>query len=347
MINSLTSLRGIFILFIFFHHCLDLYDGGGTMAVAFFFVLGGFAMTLGYEKRVRCGELCYKDYIVRRCVKFYPLHWLCLLAVLPFALWSFNWKLIPVFLINAVLLQTWIPIRGIYFSYNSVSWYLANTIFFAALFPFVFRWISRASPKGKGIIAVFMGIVYILVASLIPEDKYHAVLYISPYMRLMDFVLGIYLAIGYLKIKEITLIKRNITLCQVITGSLIAILVVESCLLPDDARLFAPVYWIPISALILIASLTEKKWGGQILLCHKYLQKLGELSFIIFMIHQIILRYTTIIFEKILHFENDIIYIVFTLAMTLIASVIIDKRFLKPIAQWLTKRNQRSMIAHS
>ena len=86
-----------------------------------------------------------------------------------------------------------------------------------------------------------MGIVYILVASLIPEDKYHAVLYISPYMRLMDFVLGIYLAIGYLKIKEITLIKKNITLCQVITGSLIAILVVESCLLPDDAKLFAPV----------------------------------------------------------------------------------------------------------
>lgn len=87
--------------------------------------------------------------------------------------------------------------------------------------------------------------------------------------------------------------------------------------------------------------------GGQIILCHKYLQKLGELSFIIFMIHQIILRYTTILFEKILHLENDIIYIVFTLAMTLIASMIIDKYFLKPITQWLTKRNQRSMIAHS
>lgn len=346
MIKSLTSLRGIFILSIFFHHCLNLYDGGGTMAVAFFFVLGGFAMTLGYEKRVSSREFDYKDYLFRRFIKFYPLHWLCLFTVLPLALWNFNWIDIPVFFINAVLLQTWIPVQGIYFSFNSVSWYLANTIFFAALFPFVFRWISGASPKGKGIIAVFMGIFYILVASLIPEDKHHAVLYISPYMRIMDFVLGIYLAIGYLKIKEITLIKRNITLCQVITGSLIAILVVESCLLPDDARLFAPVYWIPISALILIVSLTEKM-GGQIILYHKYLQKLGELSFIIFMIHQIILRYTTILFEKILHLENDIIYIVFTLAMTLIASMIIDKYFLKPITQWLTKRNQRSMIAHS
>jgi len=263
MIKSLTSLRGIFILFIFFHHCLDLYDGGGTMAVAFFFVLGGFAMTLGYEKRVRSSEFNYKDYIVRRFIKFYPLHWLCLLAVLPLALWNFNWIAIPVFLINAVLLQTWIPVQGIYFSFNSVSWYLANTIFFAALFPFVFRWISGTSTKGKGIIAFFMAVSYILVASLIPEDKHHAVLYISPYMRLMDFVLGIYLAIGYLKIEDITLIKRNITLCQVITGSLIVILVVESCLLPDDARLFAPLYWIPISALILTVSLTERVGGGK------------------------------------------------------------------------------------
>ena len=347
MIKSLTSLRGIFILFIFFHHCLHLYDGGGTMAVAFFFVLGGFAMTLGYEKRVRCGELCYRGYIVRRCVKFYPLHWLCLLAVLPFALWNFNWTVIPVFLINAVLLQSWIPIKDIYFSFNSVSWYLANTIFFAAVFPFVFRWISGASPKGKIMIAVSMAVIYMVIASLIPEDKHHAVLYISPYMRLMDFVLGIYLAIGYLKIKEKPLIHWNITVCQFITCSLIVMLVVESCLLPDNTRLFAPVYWIPISALILIVSLTERTWGGQILLQNKYLQKLGELSFIIFMIHPIILRYTAIIFAKIFHFENDIIYVVSTLVITLTASVVIDKHFLKPITQWLTKRNQRSLIARS
>ena len=81
------------------------------MAVAFFFVLGGFAMTLGYEKRVRSSEFNYKDYIVRRFIKFYPLHWLCLLAVLPLALWNFNWIAIPGFLINAVLLQTWIPVQ--------------------------------------------------------------------------------------------------------------------------------------------------------------------------------------------------------------------------------------------
>lgn len=65
------------------------------------------------------------------------------------------------------------------------------------------------------------------------------------------------------------------------------------------------------------------------------------------MVHQIILRYTTVVFEKILHFENNLIYVVITLTMTIVVSVMADKYILKPITQWLTKRNQRSMIAHS
>lgn len=72
MIKNLTALRGIFILFIFFHHCLDLYPGGGTMAVTFFFVLGGFSMALGYRDRIMSSSFKYKDYLIRRCIKFYP-----------------------------------------------------------------------------------------------------------------------------------------------------------------------------------------------------------------------------------------------------------------------------------
>ena len=164
-------------------------------------------------------------------------------------------------------------------------------------------------------------------------------------MRLMDFVLGIFLALGYLKLKECPMEKRNNAVCQIAIVSLIVLLVVESCLLSENATLFAPVYWIPVALLILIASLSERV-GGQILQ-NKWLQRLGELSFIIFMVHQVILRYTTVVFDKILHFENVIVYVVFTLTMTIIVSVVVDKYILKPITQWLTKRNQRSMIARS
>lgn len=263
MIKSLTSLRGIFILFIFLHHCLNLYPGGGTMAVTFFFVLGGFAMTLGYRDKVTKEAFNYKQYLARRCIKFYPLHWLCLLATLPLVLFSFNWKQIPILAVNAALLQTWIPVKEVYFSFNAVSWYLADTVFFAMVFPFIFKLMTESSNKGKGLIAVILAVVYVVVAVLIPKDKYHAILYISPYMRLMDFIFGIFLSLGYLKLKECSELKWNDTIFQIVILALIILLVVESCLLSESATLFAPVYWIPVALLIVIASLSEQKGGGK------------------------------------------------------------------------------------
>ena len=118
MIKSLTSLRGIFILFIFLHHCLNLYPGGGSMAVAFFFVLGGYSMTLGYYDRVLKTDFNYRQYLLRRYVKFYPLHWICMLFAVPLMVLlkeKFNFSIL---LANASLLQTWIPLRDYYFSFN-------------------------------------------------------------------------------------------------------------------------------------------------------------------------------------------------------------------------------------
>lgn len=265
---------------------------------------------------------------------------------MPFAFLSFGWMDIPKLFLNAVLLQTWIPIKEIYFSFNAVSWYLADTMFFAIVFPIVFKWISNTSSKGRVALATALAVIYVIVALLIPEEKYHAVLYISPYMRLMDFVLGIYLALGYMKLRERPVRSKNRVISQIVVALLIVFLVLESCLLSESLTIFAPVYWIPVALLILIASLSEQI-GGRKWLLNRWLQCVGEMSFIIFMVHQIILRYTTVVFDKILHLENEIIYVVFTLAMTVIVSIVVDKYILKPITQWLTKRIQPSMIVRS
>lgn len=251
-------------MFIFLHHCLHLYPGGGTMAVAFFFVLGGFSMTLGYRNRIISKEFSYKEYLSRRVTKFYPLHWICLVLAIPFTLGIFKWTHVPVFILNAGLLHTLLPLEKLIFSYNAVSWYLADTMFFAVVFPIILKGIVAASLKGKGLIAFLMTIVYVVVAMLIPKEMYHAVLYASPYMRLMDFVLGIYLALVYLKLKEHQSFKWNNAVSQIVVFSLIALLVVESCLLSETATLFAPVYWIPMALLIFIASLSDRIGGGKI-----------------------------------------------------------------------------------
>lgn len=46
-IDALQSLRGIFAVFIFFHH-LDVFPAGGDVGVVFFLMLSGFVMTYGY-----------------------------------------------------------------------------------------------------------------------------------------------------------------------------------------------------------------------------------------------------------------------------------------------------------
>lgn len=346
MIRSLTSLRGIFIIFIFFSHCLHLYPGGGTMAVAFFFVLGGFGMTLGYKERVVKPEFSYREYITKRCTKFFPLHWLTLLVAVPFVTLSFGWEQIPIFFLNASLLQTWIPIPHVYFSYNWVSWYLANTLFFAVVFPFLFRWIVRAEPQGKVMIAVGSTLLYVLVAIFLPLEMRHAILYISPYMRLTDFVFGIFLAFVYLKFKKQEVGRKTSIVYQLVVIAAISLLVVESCLVSESTSFIAPIYWPLVAVVIMLASLSGTT-GGDLILENKWLQRLGELSFTIFLTHQLVLRYTTVVFEKILHFENNIVYVILTLALTILVSAVVEKYILKPITQWLTRRIQPSMTARS
>ena len=345
MIKSLTALRGIFILFIFFHHA-GVYPGGGSMAVAFFFVLSGFSMTLGYHDRVLQSDFNYRQYLSRRCIKFYPLHWITLIADIPYVLMGvLNWWLIPLFFVNAALLQTLVPIQQVYFSYNAVSWFLANILFFAVVFPFVFRLIKNTNSEVKTILALSVAIFYVVIALLVPDNYRHAILYISPFVRITDFIFGICLGLIYLKINNSEISETSIKigggiLITIIACSLIFLLVVASCIL-GSYRIIAPLYWPLIGALILLVSIPRD--GVLKVFENKALLWLGEYSFTIFLIHRLVLRYTAMF----MYFENTILHVMFTLIITLLVSYLVERYYLKPITQWLTKRIQPSMTARS
>ena len=341
-IKELTSLRGIFILLMFFWHCKNLYPGGG-MAVAFFFVLRGFSLTLGYKDKLLQSGFSYKQYFTRRCIKFYPLHWLCLLAAIVLQM-SFSLKEIPVFLTNASLLQSWIPDRSYYFSYNAVSWYLSDTIFFAAIFPLICRIIVKASGKCKKVaVGVILVLIYALTFYFAPAEWHHALLYVNPLFRLTDFVLGIYLALGFMYLKEngtkLSVLK-NAKVVELIAIAATMILVIEPYLLDGEVRLMGPVYWPLVSIILLTVSMSNSNGGGYKLLQIKLLQMLGEHSFSIFLMHQLVIRYTETIF---IHFKYDnvILLTVISLIVTIIASVLMDNYILKFITQWFSKTGDR------
>lgn len=107
----------------------------------------------------------------------------------------------------------------------------------------------------------------------------------------------------------------------------------------------APFYWPLIALLILTASLLSGD-GGDKLLENKCLEHLGELSFTIFLTHQLVIRYNTTVFKK-LQIDQPVLFVVSSLLLTLLVSDVVSCYILNPITQWLTKKIQPSMTARS
>ncbi|MBQ8246321.1 MAG: acyltransferase [Lachnospiraceae bacterium] len=114
-------------------YCLlrPFYDMGDRM-VEVFFMLSGFGMILGYERRIRDGKVTFREYIGKRVKKLFPLMWVTLFVTL-FLQCIYFYKVgttfvypnldVYHFLLNLFGLQNGILENQ--WSYNSPSWYIA------------------------------------------------------------------------------------------------------------------------------------------------------------------------------------------------------------------------------
>ena len=198
MIRSLQSIRFVFALLIFHHHYFTHPQivQFGTFPVAFFFILSGFVMAVGYEHKVCSVSFDYNNYLKRRLIKILPLNLFCLTlyCILPIYgdITSRHFELNRYFyyIIDALLVQSWIPIREIYFSGNAVAWFLSSILFCYLIFPYLLRFLKGI--KGYWI----MGTVLMLYFALLPFFKtewIHPLIYINPLFRTVDFMIGIML----------------------------------------------------------------------------------------------------------------------------------------------------------
>ena len=82
MINSFSALRFFNALLIFAHHKNAIDNpyiiGFGPCAVSFFFMLSGFSMCLGYYNKILRQDFSWKSFMIKRVIRLYPLHLLCL-----------------------------------------------------------------------------------------------------------------------------------------------------------------------------------------------------------------------------------------------------------------------------
>ena len=251
MIATLQSLRFIFVMMIFMSHFsyrgIQAFDAGGDCGVAFFFLLSGFVCSLGYGQKLRDGSFSFADFIKRRLRKLYPLHLLCLLAFLLISHSAIDFKV----LLNALLLQSWVPNPDWYFSCNSVSW-----------------------------LVILMA--YVVVYWLTPYEQVNAFLYVCPAVRFVDFYIGMLLC----RIYETKSARWSNSWIEL---SLVLLLLVALAVYPyTDAKFRnAPLYWLVLMPLI-VAFAQEKGWLSCILKA-KPMSFLGTLSMPLFLIHQMLI----------------------------------------------------------
>ncbi len=224
-LDALTSLRFFAALAIVVHHSKGAFSATAWIespipldyGVSFFFVLSGFILTYSHPEST--SNLGIRNFYVARFARIWPLHFvtfvLCLLLIPERA------RLTPdSFLItaaNLALVQAWIPKAAYFFSYNAVSWSISAEVFFYLCFPFLSRRLARTW-HWKLLLVLALGVSVLLLASKFNVPPYNAAApfqvsstgmsYISPFVRITEFFLGMLTALAYNKFSQTPTVHR-------------------------------------------------------------------------------------------------------------------------------------------
>jgi peptidoglycan/LPS O-acetylase OafA/YrhL len=290
---SLTGLRFVaaFVVFGFHVHISRLSAGGGVrtatewvfgpgaVGVSFFFVLSGFVLT--WSARPADTTLRFWR---RRIAKIYPNHVVTALAATAAAVLAGTGLTAAVVVPNLLLVQAWSPDAGVFFGLNTVSWSLACEAFFYALFPLLYRGLTRL--PGAALwpaVAASLAVVWLVpVAShLLPAAHRYWFIWVFPVARLPEFLAGMLLA-------RIVHSGRwpAVPLWSVVTLTVVAYL--GSRWLPDEFRLVAGTA-VPFALLVAAAGAADAAgrrtpWAG------RWAVRLGELSFAFYLVHLLAIR---------------------------------------------------------
>ena len=257
----------------------------GTFPVAFFFILSGFVLSMGYGDRINSADFNYKKFIRKRYFKLFPFNLICLpLAILVYN--NTDYLLFDVFLV-----QSWIPDELINYSGNDVAWFLSDMILLYLLFPLLYKWLSNKTIAKTAITLI----CYFVTIQFVPSHLVHTYIYTCPWFRIVDFMLGITLwslIREYIHKRECKFSPRMTFFLEVSSIFIVVLFLAIYKIFPLRYGLTS-LYWIP--SLYLIGSLTIVHYngGGGIfrLLDNKYLVKLGAISFYFYLIHKIVIRY--------------------------------------------------------
>lgn len=319
-VRSLQGLRGIAILLIFISHYPFLRNAAGGNALGWAGALGVelFIMLSGYlSARQNDASVLVRGagYFKQKIAKFYPLHIFTLACALPFSLGllfldrHFNtWIKLG---LNALLLQSWVPIENVYFSFNLVSWYLSTNAFFILVGPVVLKHISDISLKKLVVVFSVTLVFQVVWCELVSATSIaHWAVYIFPVVRFLDFILGSCVYYVSRELRKISIQhKLTMVVCLLFTAVASSV-VLLSLSLNSQSEFYSVCAWtLPCTMLLLSVALAEE-WLLTVFRCvfeNFFIVFVGNISFEFFLLHQLIIRYGSVLANKI-GFESDILF---------------------------------------
>ena len=349
VIPSLNSLKFFLAVSIYLHH-LKYKIGAGPIAVTAFFVLSGYLMALGYgDKFNKLTVKNYKNFIIKRCIRLYPLHFLAfLIGIFYVVLAKLDTSFVAA-LLHLFLFQTYVNIGIQVFYFSGTSWFIANLFFLYALTPFLVYLFSVNREKIKLIhlcallsffyvAGVFVSLIF--KGKMIPFSAEWWFVYISPYSRIFDFISGFISGLIFVRISELNIFKLGFKKSTLMEFFCLAVLFLYYRFpLTNIDSLRYDVYHIPVFLLVIIVFSFSNGLVSSVLSRNIFVL-LGDLSFPLFLFHLPLIYVASILNKNIYGYNGleSVIYQSLLFVVILSLSYFIRLVYDRPLSFFLRRK---------
>ncbi len=200
-INSLTGLKAIAMLMIFWWHAplRNLPADMGARMCELLFVCSGFLVGYNFSRRDEGDEPTWRqsfNYFKKKFLQVWPLHAICTMLALIFLSTApvFNDHTAIQLLFNLSLLQSWLPGYANRFSFNGASWFISSLLFCYFLSPMLCS-VTKNRRKSIAILVAIcsLRIALELVAIKYPGQFFSFSFHTFPLVRALEFFMGVLL----------------------------------------------------------------------------------------------------------------------------------------------------------
>jgi len=319
----------------------------GYLGVTFFFVLSGFVLTWSAR---RDGHV--KTFYQKRFARVAPLSVATWLAFFVAIIVAGTHLSAMTSILTLFLLQSWVPHSTVYFGLNGVTWSLSCEVFYYMLHPWILRRMPR-SQRGSLIVAgsalgasLIVAIIFMNTTTIFANSQD---LWVFPIFGLGAFVAGMGLAEA-MKYGLRSPIPLSLALVlAALSYGLLAVLANSGTAIFSTGlpRTLASVIFMPFVGILILAAATTDLGDQEGFLSRNIMVRLGEWSFALYMIHEVLLRAAIQVggfTPRSGLMINVVVELAFVLASIFVAGLVYWF-YEEPLERWLRPANDRVRLA--